>query len=110
MKIKKGCTASTSDFWYDLTDGGYLKVGEMLEDKDDINEVEYAIQVIREFQQSCEDQIEDFYMQSTIVLLGGITLRTRSRHSEYKEEGEMNGYKPNRYIDIWMFSGMVGWT
>jgi hypothetical protein len=60
MKIKKGCTASTSDFWYDLTSGGYLKLEYILENKEDVDRVKNAIEVIREFEQSCEEQIEDF--------------------------------------------------
>jgi hypothetical protein len=60
MKIKEGCTATTSDFWYDLTDGGYLKPDEILENKEDINRVIDAIAIIRDFEQSCEEQIEDF--------------------------------------------------
>jgi|GEM_PF-2745769 hypothetical protein len=60
MKIKEGCTATTSDFWYDLTDGGYLKPDEILENKEDINRVIDAIAIIRDFEQSCVEQIEDF--------------------------------------------------
>ncbi|MEN6431286.1 MAG: hypothetical protein ABFD06_00095 [Smithella sp.] len=60
MKIKKGCTASTSDFWYDLTSGGYLKLEDILENKEDVDRAKNAIEVIREFEQSCEEQIEDF--------------------------------------------------
>ena len=60
MKIKKGCTASTSDFWYDLTSGGYLKLEYILENKEDVDRAKNAIEVIREFEQSCEEQIEDF--------------------------------------------------
>jgi hypothetical protein len=60
MKIKKGCTNSTSDFWYDLTDGGYLKPEEMLESESDIKAVKDAISIIVDFQRSCEDQIDEF--------------------------------------------------
>jgi hypothetical protein len=60
MKIKKNCQASTSDFWYDLTDGGYLKPEEILQDKKDVEKVKAAIAVLREFSESCEEQIPDF--------------------------------------------------
>jgi hypothetical protein len=60
MKIRKSCTASTSDFWYDLTDGGYLKPEKICADKADAQRVKDAIVVVREFQESCEDQIEGF--------------------------------------------------
>lgn len=60
MKIKKGLEISTSDFWYDLTDGGYLEPEQLLEDKRDIRDVNHAIEVIKDFQKSCEEQIEGF--------------------------------------------------
>lgn len=60
MKIKKGCEASTSDFWYDLTDGGYLNPDDICENSNDAKKVKEAIKVIKDFQDSCEEQIEDF--------------------------------------------------
>ena len=60
MKIKEGCTVSTSDFWYDLTKGGYLDPFVILEDEKDAKRVVKAMDVIREFEESCEEQIEDF--------------------------------------------------
>jgi len=60
MKVKDGCTASTQEFWYDLTDGGYLKPEEILADPEDVRRVKDAIAVIREFKASCEEQIDGF--------------------------------------------------
>lgn len=60
MKIKKGCEASTDDFWYDLIDGGYLKPEEILENKEDVDRVLAAIETILEFEESCNEQIEGF--------------------------------------------------
>lgn len=60
MKIKKGLKISSGDFWYDLTDGGYLNPRKICANAEDADKVNAAIQVIRDFQQSCEDQIEDF--------------------------------------------------
>jgi hypothetical protein len=60
MKIKKNCKASTSDFWYDLTDGGYLKPDKICADKDDAQLVKDAIAIVKEFEESCKEQIEDF--------------------------------------------------
>jgi hypothetical protein len=60
MKIKKGLVISTSDFWYDLTEGGYLNPQEICADPKDANKVEKAIKIIKDFQISCEEQIEDF--------------------------------------------------
>lgn len=60
MKIKKGLTVSTEDFWYDLTDGGYLNPDEICEYTSDALSVKRAIKVIKDFENSCEEQIEDF--------------------------------------------------
>lgn len=60
MKIREGCTATTQDFWYDLTLGGYLKPEEMLVNPDDVKRVKDAIAVLREFEASCEEQIDGF--------------------------------------------------
>lgn len=60
MKIKKGLTVSTDEFWYDLTDGGYLRPEKICNFMSDARRVIQAIAVIRDFQDSCEEQIEDF--------------------------------------------------
>ena len=60
MKIKEGCKARSSDFWYDLTDGGYLLPEQILENEEDVDKVYDAINVILEFERSCNEQIEDF--------------------------------------------------
>lgn len=60
MKIKDGCNAATSEFWYDLTSGGYLNPEEILESPADVKKVQAAIEIIMEFEESCEEQIEGF--------------------------------------------------
>jgi hypothetical protein len=60
VKIKDNCTASTSDFWYDLAYGGYLKPEEMLESPSDAYRVREAIETLAEFEMACEQQIEGF--------------------------------------------------
>jgi hypothetical protein len=60
MKIKEGCQCSTSDFWYDLIRGGYLKPEDMLENPDDIDRVKSSIKVLLEFKSACESQIDGF--------------------------------------------------
>ena len=60
MKIKKGCKASSSEFWYDLTDGGYLNPMDICENEKDAKRVLAAVKVVQEFQDSCIEQIEDF--------------------------------------------------
>lgn len=60
MEIKKGLEISTAEFWYDLTDGGYIKPEEICVSKADILLVRQAVEIIRDFQKSCEEQIEGF--------------------------------------------------
>ena len=60
MKIKKGLSISTSDFWYDLTSGGYLKPEKICAKKEDVIIVRAAIGVLTDFKESCEEQIEGF--------------------------------------------------
>ena len=60
MKIKDNCEVSTDEFWYDLTDGGYLNPDEILENPEDAKRVKDAIAVIKEFENSCEEQIDGF--------------------------------------------------
>ena len=60
MKIKQGLEISTQDFWYDLTDGGYLDPVEICESPSDAFAVSQAIKKIKDFQDSCEEQIEGF--------------------------------------------------
>jgi hypothetical protein len=50
MKIKKGLTNSTADFWYDLTNGGYLTPDDICEDPNDAKRVKEAIKVIKDFE------------------------------------------------------------
>lgn len=60
MEIKKGLEISTDDFWYDLTIGGYLDPDEICANKVDAERVKQAIAIIRDFETSCEEQIEGF--------------------------------------------------
>lgn len=56
MNFKDGATITTSDFWYDLTDGGYIKPKDLLENLDDILTVEKAKNVLIEFKRQAEAQ------------------------------------------------------
>jgi hypothetical protein len=60
MKIKEGLNISTDEFWYDLTDGGYLNPRKICDDPADAKKVLEAIAIILDFQKSCEEQIENF--------------------------------------------------
>jgi hypothetical protein len=60
MKIKEGLTISTFDFWYDLTDGGYLKPEKICANLHDAERVQEAREVILDFYESCVEQIDGF--------------------------------------------------
>ena len=61
MEIKKGLKVSTDDCFYDLSDGGYLKPEEICANLEDAKKGTEAVKVIKDFQDSCEGQIEGFY-------------------------------------------------
>jgi len=60
MKIRKGLNVHSGDFWYDLTDGGYLDPNKICADKKDADAVNKAVEIIKDFQTSCEEQIDEF--------------------------------------------------
>ena len=54
-KFKENINISIDEFWYDITDGGYIKPEEVLTDADQIIELNNAIKVIKSFEDSlCE--------------------------------------------------------
>ena len=59
MELKKNAKLTVSDFWYDLFDGGYIKPEKLLKNKEDINSVREAIEVLEEFRESVEEIIEE---------------------------------------------------
>ena len=59
MKLKKGLTESSGDFFYDLCEG-YLKPENMCVNIEDAKRVADALATIQDFQESCENQIEGF--------------------------------------------------
>ena len=60
MKIKKGLQISSDDPYYDLSDGGYLIPGDICENVEDARKVEEAVRILKDFLDSCEEQIENF--------------------------------------------------
>ena len=61
MKIKENLDVTTDDFYYDLFMGGYLEPEKICKFKKDAKRVRAAMEVLKDFEQSCEDQIEDFF-------------------------------------------------
>ena len=45
----------TSDFWYDLVLGGYIKPEEMLSDPEQVKEIEKAVNVLSSFERAAKD-------------------------------------------------------
>ena len=45
----------SNDFWYDLTDGGYIKPEELLDDEEQIKELKEAIELIQNFGNALEE-------------------------------------------------------
>jgi hypothetical protein len=63
MKIKENLQeVQTSDFWYDLSKGGYLDPEKLCENEEDAKKVREAIKVVEEYEESLEEQIEDFLL------------------------------------------------
>jgi len=62
-KFKEGPCWNSDEFWYDLTDGGYIKLAELLEDKNQIELLQNAITIIKSF----EDALEAFDAWDTRV-------------------------------------------
>ena len=57
MKFKKkNIKILTDDFWYDLTDGGDIKIEELLEDEEEIKTLKQAISIVSNFELECLNQ------------------------------------------------------
>ena len=56
LKFKKDAHIVTSDFWYDITDGGYIKPESLLEDPNEAKAVNEAISLLRKFFEEAESQ------------------------------------------------------
>lgn len=56
MKFKKNASITTSDFWYDVFLGGYIKPENLLADPGDIAKVQKAVDILSEFYHEAERQ------------------------------------------------------
>ncbi len=63
MKIKKNFNPGDFDFWYDITQSGYIKPKKVLESKEDASEVLKAIDILKKFEEALEDRRDFFYNQ-----------------------------------------------
>lgn len=60
IELKEGLDISTSEFWYDLTQGGYLDPMKMCVNPSVARKIKDAIKLVRDFERACEEQIEGF--------------------------------------------------
>lgn len=60
MKLITNSKITTSDFWYDLFDGGYIVPETILENDSDIKRVNKAIETILEFRDAVDEIIEEY--------------------------------------------------
>lgn len=56
FKFKKNAKVWTDDFWYDLTDGGYIKPDEFIADKAQAKAVNDAIELLKSMQRQMENK------------------------------------------------------
>lgn len=47
---------TTDDFWYDLFDGGYIKIETVLKDKEQIKQVLEAKEILKQFHDQLEEE------------------------------------------------------
>ena len=55
FKFKEGAEVYSSDWFYDMTYGGYIKPEELLEDEKQVAEVKSALQTIMRFFEEAEE-------------------------------------------------------
>lgn len=55
MEFIKDAEITTSDFWYDVFEGGYIKPAKLLKSLEDVQRVQEAINTLREFHNSAEE-------------------------------------------------------
>lgn len=58
-KFKNKTDCFNEEFWYDLTEGGYIKPEELLEDKDQIQKLNEAIEIVKSFENAINSLSED---------------------------------------------------
>ena len=54
MEYKKGAEIITDDFWYDLTDGGYIKPDALLVNQEDVDRINAAIKTLVDWKNEME--------------------------------------------------------
>ena len=55
----EGVEVFTEEFWYDLTDGGYIKPENVLADEEQIAKLQAAIDLVRSFERAIDERSEN---------------------------------------------------
>ena len=58
-KFKEDADVYTEEFWYDLTDGGYIKPEDVLDDREQIANLRAAIELVWSFEKAINERMED---------------------------------------------------
>ena len=63
-EFKKGIEpqGSSNGFWYDITDGGYIRIEDMLADKEQLKKAQDAIEIVYSLERALErnDLLNEF--------------------------------------------------
>lgn len=57
--FKEDVEVYTEEFWYDLTDGGYIKPENVLADEEQIAKLQAAIDLVRSFERAIDERSEN---------------------------------------------------
>ena len=57
--FKEGVEIYTEEFWYDLTDGGYIKPENVLADEEQITKLQAAIDLVRSFERAIDERMDE---------------------------------------------------
>ena len=57
--FKEGVEVFTEEFWYDLTDGGYIEPENVLADEEQIAKLQAAIDLVRSFERAIDARSEN---------------------------------------------------
>ncbi len=58
-KFLDGVDIYTEEFWYDLTDGGYIKPADILADPEQITKLSEAIDLVYSFEKAFDEKMEE---------------------------------------------------
>ena len=60
LVLKPLVDSSYEDFWYDLIEGGYLNIDQLLEDNEDKEKLKLAVDLVKSFQELLDHNNESY--------------------------------------------------